>query len=68
MRREWFGLQLWMKLDADKPRVIFPFDDLRQAAIRGHAGEDQPAFFELLAILGVDLIAVAVAFFDGGVP
>ena len=50
-----------VKLDAEKPGMVGIFDDLRQDAVRRHAGEGQPDLFQPLAIGGVDLVAVAVA-------
>ena len=55
-----------MELHADVPWVIFDLDNLGQAAVRGHAREDQTAFFELVPVFRVHLIAVAVAFLDLG--
>lgn len=39
MRCEGFGFQFGVELHADKPRMIFPFDNFGQAAIGGHARE-----------------------------
>ncbi|MPL84476.1 hypothetical protein SDC9_30441 [bioreactor metagenome] len=64
MRREGFRLQLRMELHADEPGVILHLDDLGQPAIGRHAREHQPAGLQLVAILDVDLVAVAVAFLD----
>lgn len=37
VRFEGFGFQLGVELNSDEPWVTFPFDDLRQAAVGGHA-------------------------------
>lgn len=68
MRREGFAFQFGVELDADEPGMVLPFDDFGQAAVGAHAGKGQSAGLELVAVLDVDLIAVAVAFLDGGGP
>src|SRR5882757_4516833 len=48
----------------DEPRVIVIFDDLRQNAVGRHAGETHAALIEASLVVGVDLVAVAVALGD----
>ena len=64
MRCKRFRLQFRVELDADEPGVALDLDDLRQPPVRRHAGKDQAAFFQPVAVFHVDLIAVAVAFLD----
>lgn len=35
MWRKWFGFQFWVELDANEPRVVWDFDDFRQAPVGG---------------------------------
>ncbi len=53
-----------MELNADEPGVVLDLDDLGKLSIGRHAAEDQPALFQLVAVLDVDLVTVAVAFLD----
>src|SRR4029079_937812 len=64
MRLERAAFQLRMELDPDEPRMVGALDDLGQLAVRRHAGKDQAAAFERVAIVDVDLVAVAVALAD----
>ena len=41
MRFEGPRLQFGVELHADEPGVVRDLDDLRQQAVRAHAGEDQ---------------------------
>ncbi len=66
MRGEGFAFQLGVELDADKPGVVLDLDDLGEFAVGAHAGKDQPAGLKLVAVLHVDLIAVAVALVNHG--
>ena len=58
---EGFGFQFRVELDADEPGMFGNLDNLRQAAVRRHAGEQDAGFFQLFAVGDVDLVAVAVA-------
>ena len=60
------ALQFGVELDADEPRMVGALDDLGQLAVGRHAGEDQPLFLERVAVVDVDLVAVAVALGDVG--
>ncbi len=62
MRIEGFALQLGVELHADVPWVVFQFDDFGEFAVGGHAGEDKACGLQLVAVLDVNLVAVAVAF------
>lgn len=66
MRRERLAFQFRMELHPDEPGVVLDLDDFGEAAVGAHAGEDQAAVFQFLAVLDVHLIAVAVAFLDDG--
>src|SRR3954469_3729684 len=64
MRLERPALQLGMELDADEPRMVGTFDDLGQLVVGRHAGEDQPRSLQRVAIMDVDLVAVAMPLAD----
>src|SRR5438270_6874539 len=66
VRLEWAAFQLGMELDADEPRMVGAFDDFGQAIVGAHSGEQQPAALERLAIMDVDLVAMAMALADVG--
>ena len=68
MRLERAALQLRVELDADEPGVVGPLDDFGQLAVGRHAGEYQSRPFQRVAIMGVDLIAMAVALADRRSP
>ena len=51
VRLERAALQLGMELDADEPGMVGPLDDLGQLAVGRHAGEDQPALFQRIAVM-----------------
>src|SRR5450759_4862570 len=53
--------ELWMELACDKPRVIRELDDLDQPSIGRHAAEHHTRVAHHLAILVVELEAMAVA-------
>jgi len=61
MRLERPRLEFGVELNADEPRMVLVFDDLRQHAVRRHAGEAQAVLLEAVLVGGVDLVAVAVA-------
>ena len=50
-----------MKLAGDEVRVVGQLDDFDQVEIGIHAGKNHPLFGQLLAIVVVDLEAMAVA-------
>ena len=62
MRVEGFRLQLGMELYADEPWMPIEFDDFRQLAVGRQAGDPEPRGFQPLAVIDVDLVAVAMAF------
>src|SRR6185295_10367303 len=64
MRFERAALELGMELDADEPRMVGALDDLGQLVVGRHAGEDQPRPFQRVAVMNVDLVAVAVPLAD----
>jgi hypothetical protein len=66
MRFERTALELGMELDADEPGVVLPLHDLWKFAIGRHARKDQAALFQRVAVMNVDLIAVAVTLADFG--
>ena len=66
MRVERAALQLGMELDPDEPGVVGPLDILGQRSVGRHSGEYQPAMFERVTLIGVDLIAMAMPFADFG--
>jgi len=57
-----FGLQFGMVLHPNEPGMIRIFDGFRQESIGRHAGKTHARLFQLRAVAGVHLIAVAVAF------
>src|SRR5690242_21641289 len=61
MRLERPRLELGMKLNADEPRVIVVFDDLRQDVIWRHAGKAHATLLQTSLICRVDLVPVAVS-------
>ena len=61
-------LQLGVILHADEPRVAFELDRLGQEAVGRHAGEADAVLLEPVAVVDVDLVAVAVALGDLGAP
>src|SRR5688572_15757816 len=66
MRLEQARLQFRMELHANEPRMIGNFHDLRQDAVRRHAGEQQPLLFQLFLVVDVHLVAMAVPLGDRG--
>src|SRR3954451_7199108 len=53
-----------MELAAEEPRVAFQLDDLDELAVGREAGHAEAAFLELRHVLGIDLVAMAVALVD----
>src|SRR5690242_20365568 len=53
-----------MELHADEPRMLRELDDLRQALVGRHAGEDQAAALEAVAVRDVHLVAMTMALRD----
>src|SRR5690348_17863427 len=64
MRLEWPAFELGVELDPDEPRMVRPLDDLGQLIVGRHSGEDQARALERIAIVDVDLVAMAVPFAD----
>ena len=58
------GLELGMELRADEERMIRQFDDFDEAFLGRDRGNHQPGFLQAVLIVGVELVAVAVAFVD----
>ena len=59
-------LELRVELARDEPRVVGQLDDLDQPPLLERARDDEARVDELLAVLVVDLVAVAVALVDDG--
>ena len=57
-----FRFELGVKLDREKPWMIFDFDDLDQRLIVARPGDLQPVGLKLLTIRIVKLVAVTMAF------
>ena len=55
---------LRVELDADEPRVVFDLDDLHAHARLVLADKRQPALFQRVDVLRVDLVSVAMALED----
>jgi len=53
-------LELRVELARDEPRVIGQLDDLDETALLERPRDDEPVLDELVAVLVVDLVAVAV--------
>lgn len=66
MGLERFGFEFGVELHPYEPRMVRALDDLREGAVRAHAGEDQAAPLERVLAMDVDLVAVAVAIGDAG--
>jgi hypothetical protein len=64
VRGEEMGLELRMKLDSDKPRMAFEFDDLHQVIVRGRCGDTHPCLLEPFPVGGVELVTMAMSFVD----
>ena len=58
------ALQLGVELDAHEPGVVGQLHDLHQALVGGETGQLQARLGQLLAVVVVELIAVAVALGD----
>ena len=59
MRREGLRFQFRVELHPDEPGVVGVFDDLGQHAVGRQAGEQQAGRFQPVAVVDVDLEAVA---------
>ena len=57
-----------MKLGAYEPGMALKLDDFYQAAVGGCAGHFKPGLFQELAVVVVQLEAVAIALFDFRLP
>src|SRR5687767_9823452 len=66
VRLEQARLQLRMELHTNEPRMIGNFHDLRQDAVRRHAGEQQPLLLQLFLVVDVHFITMAVPLGDRG--
>ena len=60
----WPGFQLWMRLCGNKPRVLRDLYHLYDTVVRGKSAQSHAAFFQIVPVIIVHLIAVAVAFLD----
>src|SRR5512147_659463 len=56
MRLEQARLQLRMELNPNEPRMLGDFHDLRQDAVRRHAGESQSHLLQPFLVVDVDFI------------
>src|SRR4029078_961122 len=68
MRLERPRLQLRMELHAEKPGMVFVFDDLRQDPVGRHSGKTHAALFEASLIRSVDFVTAAMTFRNFGCP
>src|ERR1044071_2040431 len=66
VRLEQARFQLRMELHANEPRMVGNFHDLRQNAVRRHAGEPQPLPLQPFLVVDVHFIAMTVALRDRG--
>ncbi len=66
MRVEGTAFQLRVELDPDEPGMVGPLDDLRQAPVGRHSGENEAGLLQRRHVAGIDLVAVAVALADPG--
>jgi hypothetical protein len=64
VRGEKMGLELRVKLDSDKPWMVFEFDDLHQVIVGGGRGDTHPCLLEPFPIGGVKLVTVAMSLVD----
>lgn len=64
MRLVWFGFEFRMILNGKKPRMGLQLDDFHQCATGAGAGDDHAGIHELLAVFGVEFVAMAMAFAD----
>ena len=55
-------------LHADKPRMVFQFDDLDQVRIRIYADRFEACLDELVQVVVIEFVTVAMAFDDLGFP
>ena len=64
MRRQRFGLELGVKLAAQKPWMIGYFDDFHVGAVRCAARDPQAGSGQALFVIAVEFVTVAVSFAD----
>lgn len=58
------GEEFRVELRADVEGMIGKFDDFDEAFICGDGRNDETTFLEFILVIGIDLVAVAVAFTD----
>src|SRR3954451_20387063 len=64
VRLEGLRLEFRVELHADIPGMIGDFDNLRQHAVRRHAGKPKAGGFEPFLVADIDLVAVTMTFTD----
>jgi len=64
VRLERLGLELGVKLAAEKPRMLGGFDDLDVIFVGGAAGDEQAGVGQSFLVVAIEFVAVAVAFAD----
>ena len=60
------GFELGVKLAAEKPGVVFEFDDLDQLVFRIFSRDDEPGIGQNLFISGIEFEPVTMPFIDIG--
>src|SRR6476661_9761546 len=53
-----------MELHADEPRMVWALDNLWQLVVGRHSGENEAGPLEGVAIMNIDLVAMAVTLAD----
>ena len=66
LRAQGGALEFGVELGATKPRVVLQFGNLHELMLPHHmmSAHDQPDLLQRVAVVVVEFIAVAVAFFD----
>ena len=64
MRLKGFAFELWVVLHADEPGMVFQLNYLHQVLVGLGSSHDHSLLREKLAVLVIELIAVAVSLID----
>lgn len=64
MRLVRFAVEFRVKLAGDKEGMIGQFNDFDQSTVRSKAAEDELGLLEAIAVSIIELVTVAMAFFD----
>jgi len=59
-----FAVEFGVKLAGDKEGMVGQFDDFYQSTIRSKAAEDELRLLETVAVSIIELVTVAMTFFD----